>query len=99
MLGAFYPLRALQYNGWWKQGLLDYGVLYLITPNCKRRAMLGINGQSFGVCVPYYSLHSAKDTRIWGVAKPDSDTLARLYGLVRGYPEVIGTQLPVIRAQ
>ena len=43
--------------------------------------------------------HSAKDTRIWGVAKPDSDTLARLYGLVRGYPEVIGTQLPVIRAQ
>ena len=44
-------------------------------------------------------LHSAKDTRIWGVAKPDSDTLARLYGLVRGCPEVIGTQLPVIRAQ
>ena len=33
------------------------------------------------------------------VAKPDSDTLARLYGLVRGCPEVIGTQLPVIRAQ
>ena len=44
-------------------------------------------------------VHSAKDTRIWGVAKPDSDTLARLYGLVRGCPEVIGTQLPVIRAQ
>ena len=47
----------------------------------------------------HFTGHSAKDTRIWGVAKPDSDTLARLYGLVRGCPEVIGTQLPVIRAQ
>ena len=47
----------------------------------------------------FFAVHSAKDTRIWGVAKPDSDTLARLYGLVRGCPEVIGTQLPVIRAQ
>ena len=44
-------------------------------------------------------LHSAKDPRFWWAAKPNSDTLARLSGLVRGYPEVIGTQLPVIRAQ
>ena len=43
--------------------------------------------------------HTAKDPRFWSAAKPHSDTLARLYGLVRGYPEVIGTQLPVIRAQ
>ena len=43
--------------------------------------------------------HTAKDPRFWPAAKPHSDTLARLYGLVRGYPEVIGTQLPVIRAQ
>ena len=45
------------------------------------------------------TLHTSKDPRFWQAAKPDSDTLARLYGLVRGYPEVIGTQLPVIRAQ
>ena len=45
------------------------------------------------------SVHSAKDPRFWWAAKPNSDTLARLSGLVRGYPEVIGTQLPVIRAQ
>ena len=44
-------------------------------------------------------LHTAKDPRFWSAAKPHSDTLARLYGLVRGYPEVIGSQLPVIRAQ
>ena len=43
--------------------------------------------------------HTAKDPRFWSAAKPHSDTLARLYGLVRGYPEVIGSQLPVIRAQ
>ena len=43
--------------------------------------------------------HTAKDPRFWQAEKPHSDTLARLYGLVRGYPEVIGSQLPVIRAQ
>ena len=31
--------------------------------------------------------------------KHDFDTLARLYGMVEGYPEVIGTQLPVIKEQ
>ena len=46
--------------------------------------------QSYAQCERHLNL---------GVAKPDSDTLARLYGLVGGYPEVIGTQLPVIRAQ
>ena len=44
-------------------------------------------------------MHTAKDPTFWQAAKPGSNTLARLYGLVRGYPEVIGTQLPVIRAQ
>ena len=47
----------------------------------------------------FLSGHTAKDPRFWQAPKPDSDTLARLYGLVRGCPEVIGTQLPVIRAQ
>ena len=52
------------------------------------------------ICCQYdYPQHTAKDPRFWPAAKPHSDTLARLYGLVRGYPEVIGTQLPVIRAQ
>ena len=44
-------------------------------------------------------MHNAKDPRFWWAAKPNSDTLARLSGLVRGYPEVIGSQLPLIRAQ
>ena len=49
--------------------------------------------------VPNNPYHFAKDTRMWRVTKPDSDTLARLYGLVRGYPEVFGTQLPLIWAK